>query len=61
MTRSPANDDECLASFPSNYKGVTFVGRPFPLEKAHEHFSRLRRWGLTFSMSKTTYASDAID
>jgi hypothetical protein len=27
---------------------VSFVGRPFPLEEADEHFSRLRHWGLTF-------------
>ena len=24
---------------------VSFVGRPFPIEDAHLHFSRLRRWG----------------
>ncbi len=27
---------------------VSFVGRPFPLDEADEHFSRLKRWGLTF-------------
>ena len=27
---------------------VSFVGRPFPLEEADEHFARLRSWGLTF-------------
>mmetsp|Transcript_45102 Transcript_45102/g.57743 ORF Transcript_45102/g.57743 Transcript_45102/m.57743 type:complete len:754 (-) Transcript_45102:163-2424(-) len=27
---------------------VSFVGRPFPLEEADEHFGRLRAWGLTF-------------
>lgn len=30
-----------------NHKEVSFVGRPFPLEEADEHFSRLRAWGLT--------------
>ncbi|CCM01373.1 uncharacterized protein FIBRA_03423 [Fibroporia radiculosa] len=35
-------------TFPANHAAVTFVGRPFPLEEAPEHFSRLRRWGLTF-------------
>ncbi|KAI0069139.1 glycoside hydrolase family 5 protein [Artomyces pyxidatus] len=34
--------------FPASHREVTFVGRPFPLEEAHEHLSRLRRWGLTF-------------
>ncbi|KAJ3558217.1 hypothetical protein NM688_g1061 [Phlebia brevispora] len=42
----PVNDDH--DAFPANPEGVTFVGRPFPLEQAHEHFSRLRRWGFTF-------------
>ncbi len=27
---------------------VSFVGRPFPLEEADEHFSRLKHWGLDF-------------
>ncbi len=27
---------------------VSFVGRPFPLDEATEHFARLARWGLTF-------------
>ncbi|KAI7892581.1 glycoside hydrolase superfamily [Mucor mucedo] len=30
-----------------DHRNVSFVGRPFPLEEAHEHFSRLRAWGLT--------------
>ena len=32
----------------SNYREVSFVNRPFPLEEADEHFDRLRHWGLTF-------------
>ncbi|ESK91213.1 glycoside hydrolase family 5 protein [Moniliophthora roreri MCA 2997] len=44
--KSPANHDDEV--FPSEAESVTFVGRPFPLEEAHEHFSRLRRWGFTF-------------
>lgn len=28
-------------------EGDSFVGRPFPLEQAEDHFSRLKRWGLT--------------
>jgi hypothetical protein len=27
---------------------VSFVGRPFPLDEADEHFARLKHWGLTF-------------
>ncbi|KAL1721732.1 glycoside hydrolase family 5 protein [Schizophyllum commune] len=34
--------------FPAEHHSATFVGRPFPLSVAHEHLSRLRRWGLTF-------------
>ena len=30
------------------HRNVSFVGRPFPLEEADEHFSRLRAWGFTF-------------
>src|SRR5437588_8966003 len=30
------------------HRPVSFVGRPFPLEEADEHFARLREWGLTF-------------
>ncbi|KAK7052960.1 hypothetical protein VNI00_004280 [Paramarasmius palmivorus] len=44
--KSAANHDDDI--FPSEAETVTFVGRPFPLEEAHEHFSRLRRWGFTF-------------
>lgn len=31
-----------------DHRHVSFVGRPFPLEEADEHFRRLRAWGLTF-------------
>jgi hypothetical protein len=30
------------------HRRVSFVGRPFPLAEADEHFRRLRGWGLTF-------------
>jgi hypothetical protein len=29
------------------HRSVSFVGRPFPLEEAGEHFRRLKHWGLT--------------
>ncbi|PCH36934.1 glycoside hydrolase family 5 protein [Wolfiporia cocos MD-104 SS10] len=44
--KTPTNHDH--DTFPANHDAVTFVGRPFPLEEAPEHFARLRRWGLTF-------------
>jgi hypothetical protein len=31
-----------------DHRDVSFVGRPFPLEEADEHFARLRSWGLAF-------------
>ena len=31
-----------------DHRHVSFVGRPFSLEEADEHFTRLRAWGLTF-------------
>jgi hypothetical protein len=31
-----------------NHRNVSFIGRPFPLEEADEHFSRLKAWGFTF-------------
>ena len=31
-----------------NGRDVSFVGRPFPLAEADEHFTRLRAWGMTF-------------
>lgn len=30
-----------------NHREVSFVGRPFPLEEADTHFTRLREWGFT--------------
>ncbi len=30
-----------------DYRQVSFVGRPFPLAEADEHFARLKQWGLT--------------
>jgi len=31
-----------------NHRQVSFVGRPFPLDQADEHFERLRTWGFDF-------------
>ena len=31
-----------------DYRNVSFVGRPFPIQEADEHFARLKAWGLTF-------------
>jgi hypothetical protein len=31
-----------------DHRQVSFVGRPFPLEQADEHFTRLEAWGFSF-------------
>src|SRR5688572_21211266 len=38
-----------------DHRKVSFVGRPFPLETADEHFTRLRAWGLTFERLVVTW------
>ena len=36
-------------------RGVSFVGRPFPLAEAEEHFRRLRDWGMLFNRFLVTW------
>ncbi|KAF2717647.1 glycoside hydrolase family 5 protein [Polychaeton citri CBS 116435] len=38
---------------------VSFVGRPFPLAEAHEHFARLRRWG--YNTIRYIYTWEALE
>ena len=38
-----------------DHRKVSFVGRPFPLEEADEHFARLQAWGLTFERLLVTW------
>jgi hypothetical protein len=49
-SKVPSNPDGAtyLRNSFFDHRHVSFVGRPFPLEEADEHFTRLRRWGLTF-------------
>jgi len=46
-SKVPARPDErtCFPADFSNHRTVSFVGRPFPLHEAAEHFGRLRNWG----------------
>lgn len=39
----------------SDHRTVSFVGRPFPLAEAHEHFSRLKAWGFNCLRLLTTW------
>lgn len=38
---------------------VSFIGRPFPLEEAHVHFARLRRWG--YNTIRYVFTWEAIE
>lgn len=40
-------DAQDFGAFFDAARSASFVGRPFPLADADEHFARLRRWGLT--------------
>ncbi|KAJ3105467.1 hypothetical protein HDU97_008083 [Phlyctochytrium planicorne] len=40
-----------------HHRQVSFVGRPFKLDEADEHFKRLRGWGLTFVRLLVTWES----
>lgn len=39
----------------SNHRQVSFVGRPFPLAEAGEHFGRLKSWGVNCLRLLTTW------
>ena len=39
----------------SDHRDVSFIGRPFPLSEAREHFSRLRTWGFNCVRLLTTW------
>lgn len=38
-----------------NHREVSFIGRPFPLEEAEEHFTRIRNWGFNCLRLLTTW------
>src|SRR3979490_237766 len=39
----------------TDHREVSFIGRPFPLEEAAEHFGRLRHWGFNCIRLPTTW------
>ncbi|MEJ2279097.1 MAG: cellulase family glycosylhydrolase [Candidatus Lokiarchaeota archaeon] len=44
MPYSPNGATHIKSDF-SDHRNVSFVGRPFPLKEANEHFSRIKHWG----------------
>lgn len=60
-SKVPANPDGATWNKTGFYehRQVSFVGRPFPLTEADEHFSRLRAWGFNFLRLLVTW--DAIE
>ncbi len=57
----PARNDKALHlrhSF-EGHREVSFVGRPFPLEEADEHFGRLQHWG--FQLLRLCTSWEAIE
>lgn len=47
LPSQPDGATHCRDGF-FDHRNVSFVGRPFPLDEADEHFRRLQHWGLTF-------------
>jgi hypothetical protein len=47
-SKIPAKHGVEKGSLEVSPESVSFVGRPFPLEEADEHFERLKNWGFTF-------------
>jgi hypothetical protein len=54
-TKTPPDEPAQIANNFSRHREVSFVGRPFPREKAHEHFNRLRHWGFNCLRFLTTW------
>lgn len=60
-SKVPARPDESTHLYTdfSRHRDVSFVGRPFPLADAEEHFARLRVWG--FNVIRLIVTWEAIE
>ncbi len=60
-SKVPAHPDESTHLYTdfSGHRDVSFVGRPFPLAEAEEHFARLRAWG--FNVIRLIVTWEAIE
>jgi hypothetical protein len=54
-SKTPAGCRPVDAADPTSAADVSFIGRPFPLEEADEHFGRLRHWGFNVVRLLTTW------
>lgn len=54
-SKMPITEPSQLANTFSKHREVSFVGRPFPREEAHEHLARLRHWGFNVLRFLTTW------
>ena len=54
-TKVPAKPDGATHIKTDFSQDVSFVGRPFPLKAANEHFSRIRHWGFNSIRFLTTW------
>jgi hypothetical protein len=48
--RSPSSDPAGDIPFPEK---TSYINRPFPIDEAPVHWRRLKRWGLTYRMSRS--------
>ncbi|KXJ86560.1 hypothetical protein Micbo1qcDRAFT_236874 [Microdochium bolleyi] len=57
LPTTPDGRSHLTEGFYDLHRTVSFIGRPFPLEDADFHFSRLRAWGMTFIRLLVTWES----
>ncbi len=54
-SKMPPTEPTHLPTDFSSHRQVSFIGRPFPVEEAHEHYRRLRHWGFNVLRFITTW------
>jgi hypothetical protein len=55
VPRTPDGATHIREGFCEGHRGVSFIGRPFPVSEADEHFSRLSAWGFNFLRFMVTW------
>lgn len=59
MPVGPTGPTHIRDGFFEDTKSISFVGRPFPLEEADEHFNRMRAWG--FNLIRLIITWEAVE